>query len=58
MAQQPGKYLSIFIPQPLFDKIETYWHRERLTSRVETIRVLIRRGLECKCAAKKENGNA
>ena len=45
MAQTPGTYLSLFVPEILMDQIERFRYRQKVPSRVEAIRMLIGRGL-------------
>lgn len=36
-----GEYLSVFIPRETLDRLEKFWHREELRSRVAALRVLL-----------------
>jgi len=38
--------INIYIPKELQEKVDTYWHENKLNSRAEAIRQLIARGLE------------
>jgi len=38
--------INIYIPKELKDKVDTYWHENKLNSRAAAIRQLIARGLE------------
>lgn len=50
MAVDKEKNTQILVtfPRELVDRIETYWHENKLTNRNEAIRELIRKGLDSK----------